>query len=137
MISWSSRKQATVSRSNTEAEYKSLANAIAELVWVQSLLQEFGVFLDRPLSLWCDNLGAMYLSANPVFHARRNTEVGFHFVRKRVAQKLLEIRFILIRQPIFSQSHSLIINSPDEVQSQFGLDKLRLRRCVKIASNQL
>jgi len=43
LVSWQAKKQATVSRSSTEAEYKSLANATAEVIWVQSLLDELGV----------------------------------------------------------------------------------------------
>ena len=45
LVSWSARKQATVSRSSTEAEYKALANATAELIWVEALLFELGVQL--------------------------------------------------------------------------------------------
>jgi histone deacetylase 1/2 len=95
LVAWSSKKQPTVSRSSTEAEYKSVANATAEIMWIQGLLQELGVFLRRAPCLWCDNLGATYLSVNPVFHARtKHIEVDYHFVRERVAQKALDIRFI-------------------------------------------
>jgi histone deacetylase 1/2 len=62
LVAWSSRKQPTVSRSSTEAEYKSVANATAEIMWIQGLLQELGIFLSRAPCLWCDNLGATYLS---------------------------------------------------------------------------
>ena len=95
LISWCARKQTTVSRSSTEAEYKALANATAEMMWVQKLLQELKVPHPPAARLWCDNLGAKYLSANPIFHARtKHIEIDFHFVRERVAQKLLDIRFI-------------------------------------------
>jgi histone deacetylase 1/2 len=95
LVSWSARKQATVSRSSTESEYKAMANATAEIMWVQTLLKELEVKNPHAAKLWCDNLGAKYLSANPVFHARtKHIEVDFHFVRERVTQKLLEIEFI-------------------------------------------
>ena len=95
LISWTARKQPTVSRSSTEAEYKALANATAKMLWVQKLLTELGRLHPAKARLWCDNLGATYLSANPIFHARtKHIEIDFHFVRERVAQKLLEIRFI-------------------------------------------
>lgn len=95
LVSWSARKQPTVSRSSTEAEYKSLANATAEMMWIQKLLADLRIPHPSSARLWCDNLGAKYLSANPVFHARtKHIEIDFHFVRERVAQRLLDIRFI-------------------------------------------
>jgi histone deacetylase 1/2 len=95
LVSWSSKKQPTVSRSSTEAEYKALANGAAEAIWVESLLKELAVHQQRAPILWCDNLGATYLSANPVFHARtKHIEIDFHFVHERVADGALEVRFI-------------------------------------------
>jgi histone deacetylase 1/2 len=95
LIAWSARKQPTVSRSSTEAEYKAVGNATAELIWVQSLLRELRVPQPQSPVLWCDNIGATYLSSNPVFHARtKHIEVDYHFVRERVAQRLLRIKFI-------------------------------------------
>ncbi|XP_028083037.1 uncharacterized protein LOC114284336 [Camellia sinensis] len=43
LISWSAKKQATIYRSSTEAEYRALAHTIAELTWIQQLLKDFRV----------------------------------------------------------------------------------------------
>ena len=95
LVSWNARKQATVSRSSTESEYKVLANATAEIMWIQTLLAELGVSSPLMARLWCDNLGAKYLSSNPVFHARtKHIEVDYHFVRERVQHMLLEVDFV-------------------------------------------
>ena len=123
LISWSARKQATVSRSSTEAEYKSLANATAEVIWVESLLEELGIKNNRISCLWCDNLGATYLSANPVFHARtKHIEIDFHFVRERVAAKKLEIRFIPSKDQVADGfTKALPTRSFDEFKSNLNL----------------
>jgi hypothetical protein len=95
LVSWSARKQKTVSRSSTESEYKALADAVTELTWLQSILRELHVPIRSSPTLWCDNLGATYLSANPVFHARtKHVEVDFHVVRERVARGQLSVQFI-------------------------------------------
>ncbi|XP_055962301.1 uncharacterized mitochondrial protein AtMg00810-like [Mercurialis annua] len=44
-ISWSSKKQPTISRSSTVAEYRALASTTAELVWIQFLLRDIGILL--------------------------------------------------------------------------------------------
>ncbi|KAK1434088.1 hypothetical protein QVD17_11006 [Tagetes erecta] len=95
LISWTARKQRTVSRSSTESEYKALADTVAELTWLQALLRELGIPTKSAPTLWCDNLGATYLSANPVFHARtKHVEVDFHFVREKVAAGKLQVQYI-------------------------------------------
>jgi hypothetical protein len=95
LLSWTVKKHPTVSRSSIEAEYKALANATAELLWIQSLLKELGIFLSAAPILHCDNIGATYLSSNPVFHARtKHIEIYYHFVRDRVAQKSLTVKFL-------------------------------------------
>jgi len=84
LISWCARKQSTVSHSSTEAKYKALADATAEIMWVQKLLAELKIQHPSAAQLWCDNIGATYLTANLVFHARtKHIEIDFHFVRER------------------------------------------------------
>jgi histone deacetylase 1/2 len=126
LISWSARKQATVSRSSTEAEYKSLANATAEVMWVQTLLKELGVRGPKFARLWCDNLGATYLSANPVFHARtKHIEVDFHFVRERVAQGLLQIRFISTKDQVADGfTKPIPVRQLEEFRRNLNLDRV-------------
>ena len=95
LVSWSSKKQSVVSRSSTESKYRALALVVAELTWMYSLLRELGVELKFSSVIWCDNQGVVSLAANPVYHARtKDIEIGVHFVRDKVLQKILEIRFV-------------------------------------------
>ena len=94
-ISWKSGKQRTVARSSTEAEYKALADGTAEILWIRALLSDLHFSSDPMTILWCDNLGATYLSVNPIFHARtKHVEVDYHFVHDRVAKKEIAVWFI-------------------------------------------
>ncbi|KAL3733972.1 hypothetical protein ACJRO7_023338 [Eucalyptus globulus] len=94
-ISWSSRKQQSVAWSSTEAEYRAIAMASAELIWVKSLLQELGIHMDTAPSLYCDNIGATYVCANPIFHSRmKHIEIDYHFVRELVKASKMRVSHI-------------------------------------------
>lgn len=94
-ISWSSRKMKGVARSSTEAEYRSLTAAAAEVLWITHLLKELRVSLPTMPTLFCDNIGATYLAANPVFHSRmKHLALDYHFVRELVQRKFLRVSHI-------------------------------------------
>jgi len=100
-VSWKSGKQRTIARSSTEAEYKALANGTVEVIWLQYLLTDLQIPSSSAPIIWCDNLGATYLSMNLVFHARtKHVEVDYHFFRDRVAKKEIQIRFISSRDQL-------------------------------------
>lgn len=53
--------------------------------YMATLLFELNTSLAHAPILWCENIGATYLSANPVFHARtKHVETNFNFVRHKV-----------------------------------------------------
>jgi hypothetical protein len=94
-ISWSAKKQSTVARSSAEAEYRAMASATAKLTWLSFLLRDIGLPLLKPPALLCDNLSALHMTVNPVFHGRtKHIEIDYHFVHERVALGALETRFV-------------------------------------------
>jgi hypothetical protein len=95
LISWNAKKQPVTSKSSAEAEYQSLALAITELFWLQMLFQELQLYLPNPPTLWCDNLGALSLDSNLVYHTRtKHIEVDYHFIREKVVNKDISTRYI-------------------------------------------
>ncbi|KAK0578715.1 hypothetical protein LWI29_014981 [Acer saccharum] len=84
-ISWSSKKQQTIARSSTEAEYRTVASTAAELNWVCFLLTDLGLTLPSVPIIYCDNVGATQLCSNPIFHSRmKHVAIDFHFIRDQV-----------------------------------------------------
>ena len=110
LISWRSKKQPTVSRSSSEAEYRALASSTCELQWLTYLLQDFRVSFIQPATLYCDNKSAIQIACNPVFHERtKHIEIDCHIVRDKVNQgclKLLPISSQLQLADIFTKSLS-------------------------------
>lgn len=92
LISWTSRKQKVVARSSTEAEYRSLAYTAAELLWLNILASELHVPITGSPLLLCDNVGAIFLSKNPVISTRsKHIALDFHFLRDQVDSGTLKI----------------------------------------------
>ncbi|GJV11917.1 ribonuclease H-like domain-containing protein [Tanacetum coccineum] len=86
LLSWSSKRHVTLSRSSAEAEYRGVANAVAETCWLRNLLRELHTPLSTATLVYCDNVSAVYLSSNPVQHQRtKHIEIDIHFVRDLVA----------------------------------------------------
>jgi hypothetical protein len=133
-----------VSRLSTESEYKALANASAELVWIQALLYELGQHFQHPLILHCDNIGATYLSSNPMFHARtKHIAIDYHFVRDLVATEELQIQFIsgkdqiadILTKPLVSQKFLMLksnlnVSMPtSSLWGRIGINKSQPTNC--------
>jgi len=115
LISCTAKKQPTVSRSSTEAEYRALASATADLTWVSFVLRDIGCSLTPPIHLYCDNKSTISLTLNPVLHARtKHIEVDFHFVREKVSSGSLQVRYIpsayqladIFTKPLTRSAHS-------------------------------
>ncbi|GKA20547.1 putative reverse transcriptase domain-containing protein [Tanacetum coccineum] len=86
LLSWSAKRQVTLSRSSADAEYRGVANVVAETAWLRNLLLELHAPLTTSTLVYCDNVSAVYLSTNPVQHQRtKHIEIDIYFVRDYVA----------------------------------------------------
>ncbi|GJT42561.1 uncharacterized mitochondrial protein-like protein [Tanacetum coccineum] len=84
LVSWKSKKQATVSRSSAEAEYRCMASATCEVIWITNLLKDLCIKNLLPVNLYSDSSSAIQIAANPVFHERtKHFEVDVPFIKKR------------------------------------------------------
>ncbi|KAL8116424.1 hypothetical protein AgCh_022791 [Apium graveolens] len=68
LLSWSSKRQPTLSLSSAEAEYRGVAKVVSESCWLRNLLLELHCPIPKATLVYCDNVSAIYLSGNPVQH---------------------------------------------------------------------
>ncbi|GKE92294.1 ribonuclease H-like domain-containing protein [Tanacetum coccineum] len=72
--------------SSAEAEYRVVANVVAETCWLRNLLRELHTPLSFATLVYCNNVTVVYLSSNLVQHQRtKHIEIDIHFVRDLVA----------------------------------------------------
>jgi transposase InsO family protein len=98
LISWKSTKQATVSLSSTEAEYKALADACKDIVWIRNLSSE--ILTDSntdPAITYVDNRGAIDLALSQISQngfRTKHMDLRLHFIRDLIAQNLVKITYV-------------------------------------------
>ena len=107
LISWKCKKQPTVSKSSAEAVYRSMSSASSEIIWLQRLLRELGVFLRAPTCLFVDNTSAIHIATNPVFHecTEHWSRLSFHFSACPLwCHSLISYCFIWLVADIFTKA---------------------------------
>ena len=95
MISWKNKKHNVVARSSAEAEYRAMANATCELIWLKQLLEELKFCEVSPIKLLCDNQTVLHIASNPVFHERtKHIEIDCHFIREKLVESVIVTEFV-------------------------------------------
>ena len=95
LISWKSKKQDVLAKSSAETEYRAMALATCELIWLKHLFQELRFGNDEQMKLICDNQATLHISSNIVFHERtKHIEVDCHFIREKIASGCMTTSFV-------------------------------------------
>jgi len=93
-ISWSAKKHRTISRSNTEVEYRQLAYTAMKISWLRSLFRDLHISLTTPI-IWYDNISSISFASNPIFHSKmKHLKIDYHYVRDKVVHRELHVRYI-------------------------------------------
>ncbi|GJS11812.1 ribonuclease H-like domain-containing protein [Tanacetum coccineum] len=91
MVSWKSKNQAILSKSSTKAEYRSIAAATCEVMWVMNNVKDLKITNLLTAELYFDNSVAIQISANPVMHEKtKHFDVDVHIIREKVASGLIK-----------------------------------------------
>jgi len=92
LICWRTKKQPTVSRSSSEAEYRAMTSTTCELQWLLYLLRDLPVQCVNLHVLYCENQSTMHIAANLVFHERtKHLDIDCHIVREKLQARLFKL----------------------------------------------
>ncbi|PWA94574.1 ribonuclease H-like domain, Reverse transcriptase, RNA-dependent DNA polymerase [Artemisia annua] len=84
-ITWCTQKQPTVALSSCESEFMAATGAACQALWLKRLLSELTGWQEKRITLRVDNISAIQLVKNPVFHGRsKHIDIRYHFIRECV-----------------------------------------------------
>lgn len=95
LVTWKSKKQNVVARSSAEAEFRSMALGICELLWLKIIPKDLKIEWNGSMRLYCDNKSTINIAHNPVQHDRtKHIEVDKHFIKEKLDSGLICTPFI-------------------------------------------
>ena len=92
VIHWKSRKQGSVIKSSTAAEYVALSEVVSESLLIKDLLNSFKVKIEKPINIYEDNSGTVSIGRYGNFTKKsKYIEVHYHFVNENYEKGVIEI----------------------------------------------
>ena len=117
LVSWKTKKQKVVSKSSTEAEYRSMSQTTSELVWIEAVFAELGIDIPKPITLFCDNKSAQHIAENVVFQERtKHLKIDCHYIREHVLSQFVSLSHVpttlqladLMTKPLGTAQHEFL-----------------------------
>ncbi|GJY79922.1 ribonuclease H-like domain, reverse transcriptase, RNA-dependent DNA polymerase [Tanacetum coccineum] len=94
-ITWCTQKQPTVALSSCESEFMAATREACQALWLKRLLSELTGWEEKRTTLKVDNVSAIALVRNPVFHGRsKHIDIRYHFIRECVENGLINVKHI-------------------------------------------
>ena len=101
LVSWSSKKQSSVSLSTAEAEYIAAAGCCTQILWMKQMLKDMHIQSEDPIPIFCDNTSAISISKNPVMHSKtKHIPIKYHFLREQVLSNVIKLEYVGTKEQI-------------------------------------
>ncbi|KAI3681369.1 hypothetical protein L6452_36163 [Arctium lappa] len=120
LVSWTSKKQNSVSTSTAEAEYVAAGSCSSQILWMRNQLLDYDLQLSK-IPIYCDSTSAIAIANNPVLHSKtKHIEIRYHFIRDHVMNGDIELHFI----PTDFQLADIFTKPLDETRFNFLISEL-------------
>lgn len=94
VCSWPSKKQSIIALSMCEAEYVAAASSACQSVWLSNVMSQIGFNLKDPIKIYVDNVSAINLAKNLVFHERsKHIDIRYHFLRDQIGKNMITLEY--------------------------------------------
>lgn len=121
LISWNSRRQRTIAQSSAESEYYAITEVVNELKWIDSLLNELKIEVNKPITIYCDNQSAIAISENDVLHNRsKHIDIKHHYIRNEIKNEFIQMKYVQSNE----QKADIMTKSLSKQQFTYLRDKM-------------
>lgn len=101
LVSWLSKKKASISLSTTEAKHISSTSCCTQLFYMKKTLQEVQVFYDQSVPIIYDNTSVISMSKNHSFHSKtKHIPIKYHFLREQVANQIVKLEYVTTKEQV-------------------------------------
>lgn len=123
LVTWRSKKQSVVARSSAEAEFRSMAQGVCEVLWLKRVLEELKQPFSLPMRLYCDNKSTISIAHNSVLHDRtKYVEIDRHFIKEKLDEGIICTPFVPTVKQLADVFTKSLMRQPFELQvSKLGM----------------